>query len=100
VNIELIEEARLEFLAALLFYKRVDRKVGRRFKALVEDNSRVIAARPELYSLREGGYRRVNLRGFPYYLPYVVRGDTVWVLAVAHGSREPEYWVGRQERFR
>jgi toxin ParE1/3/4 len=97
VNLEFVDEARREFLGALLFYKTVNAPVGRRFRHLVEENTRLIASRPKLYSLREGGYRRVNLRGFPYYLPYIIRGETVWILAVAHGSREPEYWIDRAQ---
>jgi hypothetical protein len=38
----------------------------------------------------------MNLRVFPYYIPYIIRGEMLWVLAVAHGSRKPEYWIGRK----
>jgi len=33
---------------------------------------------------------------FPYYMPYIVREQTVWILAVAHGSRKPLYGISRR----
>jgi hypothetical protein len=58
-----------------------------------------IADHPELYRLRPGGYRRINLQGFPYYVPYVVREQILWVLAVAHGSCKPLYWISRRKQI-
>ncbi len=46
--------------------------------------------------LRAGNYRRVNLSVFPFYIAYVIRGETVVLLAVAHSAREPEYWMKRE----
>ena len=39
--------------------------------------------------------QRRSVRGFPYRLFYWVTPDVVWVLACAHTSREPDYWVDR-----
>jgi toxin ParE1/3/4 len=39
--------------------------------------------------------RRAPLVRFPYYLAYVVTGETIHVLAVAHERRRPRYWVKR-----
>jgi len=39
--------------------------------------------------------RRFLLTGFPFALAYVVDGDSVTVLAVAHLRRRPGYWLGR-----
>jgi hypothetical protein len=52
-----------------------------------------IAGNPEAPRLRDGGYRRVNLSVFPYYLAYIVRDPVIWILSVAHGHRSPEYWI-------
>lgn len=50
---------------------------------------------PEAPRLRRRGYRRVNLRAFPHYVAYVIRGDIIWVVAIAHGHRRPEFWLDR-----
>jgi toxin ParE1/3/4 len=39
----------------------------------------------------DGIYSRM-LKRFPYTIFYVVEGNTVFVLAVAHQRREPGYW--------
>ena len=41
--------------------------------------------------------RRVPVARFPYNLPYIVIGDAVVVLAVAHDRRRPGYWKNRIE---
>ena len=37
----------------------------------------------------------MNLKVFPFYVAYVVEGELVWVLAIAHGYRRPGYWRKR-----
>lgn len=39
--------------------------------------------------------RRFILPGYPYDLVYSVLEDEIVVLAVAHHSRQPEYWADR-----
>lgn len=39
--------------------------------------------------------RRAPLRGFPFGVIYVVFGDVLWVVAVAHAWRRPGYWRSR-----
>jgi toxin ParE1/3/4 len=41
------------------------------------------------------GVRTWALKRFPYTLAYRVQDDLITVLAVAHQSREPGYWVER-----
>ena len=39
---------------------------------------------------------RVNLKVFPYYIAYVIHSGIIWILAIAHGARRPEYWLERR----
>jgi hypothetical protein len=39
--------------------------------------------------------RRALVEGFPYALVFVVLGDSVQVLAMAHLHRIPGYWLQR-----
>ena len=94
--IRFVEEARNEFLDTISYYDEAHDGLGRRFKNEVDRCVLWIAEHPELHRLRSGGHRRINLRVYPYYIPYVVRGETIWVLAVAHGSRKPRYWICRR----
>jgi len=94
--IRFVEEAQREFLEAISDYEEARAGLGQRFKDEVDRCVLWIADHPELYRLRPGGYRRINLRVFPYYIPYIVRGEILWILAVAHGSRKPLYWISRR----
>ncbi|WP_239190188.1 type II toxin-antitoxin system RelE/ParE family toxin [Candidatus Nitrotoga sp. HW29] len=40
--------------------------------------------------------RSLPLHGFPYSLIYRLQDNTVCVIAIAHHSRRPGYWVGRR----
>lgn len=39
--------------------------------------------------------RRAPVSRYPYHLAYLVAGDEIYVLAVAHDRRRPTYWGGR-----
>lgn len=97
MKITFLREAELEFLDAIGYYEEERPGLGRRFKNEVDRSLLWVAARPEICSLRPGGYRRINLRIFPYYIPYITREANLWVLAVAHARRKPEYWIHRKK---
>lgn len=69
--------------------------------AAVERCLALIAEAPErwpIYPMRRRVVylvRRYVMQEYPYVLPYYVWGDTVFVLAVAHTSRKPGYWLSR-----
>ena len=96
--IRFVDEAQREFLDAISYYEDARAGLGRRFKDVFDRYVLWMADHPELYRLRPGGYRRINLRGFPYYIPYILRGETLWILAVAHSSRKPLYWISRRNQ--
>jgi plasmid stabilization system protein ParE len=98
VTVRFVEEAQHEFLDAISEYEVARAGLGQRFKEEVDRCVLWIAAHPELYRLRSVSYRRINLRVFPYYIPYVFREETLWILAVAHASRKPLYWISRRKR--
>ena len=98
MTIRFVEEAQREFLDAISDYEEAHGGLGQRFKDEVDRCVLCIADHPELYRLRLGEHRRINLRVFPFYLPYIVREQTLWILAVAHGSRKPLYWISRRNK--
>lgn len=95
MTIRFVAEAQREFLDAIVDYEDARSGLGQRFKNEVDRGILWIAEHPELSRLRSGSYRRINLRVFPY-IPYIVRGQTLWILAIAHASRKPLYWIARR----
>ena len=94
MRVELHPEADAEFAAQVEYYEDRQPGLGQRFYREVIGCLDWITINPTGPPLRTR-YRRVNLKVFPFYLAYVVEGDLLWVLAVAHGSRRPGYWMSR-----
>ena len=69
--------------------------LGRRFLAEVERAERAISQFPESAEEIRPGIRKRILRQFRYSLIYSMEKDGLLILAVAHHSRRPGYWVGR-----
>ena len=66
-----------------------------RFRSEVESACAAIVQHPLLWRLPPGGYRRVNLPGFPYYVAFITDAQQALIIAVAHSSRHPDYLKNR-----
>ena len=73
--------------------------MGLKLKDELEKHVNCILGNPSIPRIRRGGYRRVNLKIFPYYIAYIIREDTLWILAIAHCHRKPEYWINRKNEI-
>ncbi len=95
----ILAEAEAELTAAIIRYQEIETGLGLRLK----DEARVaiewIRSHPTIPRVRPSGYRRVNLKIFRYYIAYALRNETVWVLAIAHGHRRPEFWAERESQI-
>ena len=90
-----LEEAEQEFVESVAYYESQEPGLGLRFRNEVATIVDWILQFPEVPRLRPKGYRRVNLRAFPHYVAYIMRENTIWVVAIAHGHRRPEFWIDR-----
>ncbi len=88
-------EARLEFEEAERYYNRQVQGLGERFRAEVGSALPRIRAWPLSCPREHGDIRRLILSRFPYKLLYSVEVDHIYVIAVAHQHREPNYWIDR-----
>jgi plasmid stabilization system protein ParE len=99
VTTEILQEAEDELNEAIGYYEEIEAGLGLRLKEETRAAISWIVANPLLSRVRSKGYRRVNLRVFPYYIAYFVWDDRIWILAVAHGRRRPEYWMERKKKI-
>lgn len=95
LRLVVLAEAQDELLQTALRYETEQQGLGHRFWNEVDRCIGWIHSHHDTPRLRPGGYRRVDLRTFPYYLPYIERGSSIWILAVAHARRRPGYWLDR-----
>jgi plasmid stabilization system protein ParE len=85
-----------EFAADFRVYEKDYPGRGRRFVEAVDVALRRIAESPLRYPLLlDPDIRSAKVRRFPYRVVYVVVGDDVDVIAVAHAKRRPAYWRRR-----
>lgn len=94
MTLQVLAEAEAELQDA-----RIEPGLGLRLKDEARWLFQWISQNPTVPRVRPKGYRRVNFKVFPYYVAYFVWADTLWVLAVAHGRRRPDYWIGRKSKI-
>lgn len=99
MKITFLEEADSEFSAAAAYYDGQEPGLGQRFEDEIDRALLWLVGHPHVFPLRLGIYRRMNLQIFPYYIPYAIRESTLWVVAIAHSRRRPEYWIRRTRRI-
>ena len=91
-------EADQELAATAVFYHNQAPGLGADFLDEVERTESFLLAFPHAGRPLRGGIRRHSVRRFPFDLIYEVKGDGLWILAVAHQRRKPGYWVDRATR--
>ena len=90
-----VAAARREFLAQVAFYEKEEPGLGARFSLEVEDATARAVAYPLSGSPTSKNARRILVKDFPFSVVYRLTDDGVTVLAVAHNSRYPDYWLPR-----
>ena len=83
----------LELEDATRFYEIELEGLGMRFGQEVRKAALRIAGYPKAWSIETGDVRKCLLHRFPYKLLYSVEDDHIFVIAVAHQHRRPDYWI-------
>lgn len=95
-KIEFHPEARLELENARSWYRDRSQLAARSFVAEVLRALRTIAVSPDAWPRTRANERRFVLKRFPYSIIYRTRENEVFITAVAHHRRLPDYWHGRE----
>jgi plasmid stabilization system protein ParE len=98
--LRILAEAEAEIEAARSYLNRQSRDLGNRFLDDLAERLAVIAENPlrfpKLETLPDDQpYRRALLTVFRYAVVFEILDDMIVVVAVAHTSRAPNYWLGR-----
>ncbi len=93
-------EARVDVAEAFEWYQRARSGLGVEFLEAIEAALDVVALSPLTWPVWPGSsprddVRHFPLRRFPYAIAYIVSGDVLLVLAVAHNRRRPGFWRDR-----
>ena len=66
-----------------------------RFLDAVKNAYLLIQQSPARWPLRTKTVRKCPLEKFPFNVIFTERSETIWIVAVAHTSRRPNYWAKR-----
>lgn len=90
-------EALVEFEAAADFYAERQRGLEARFIDAVHTAIRNACDAPQRWRQFDGEIRRVLVHVFPYAVLFSIEDGYIYIIAVMHCSREPEYWKNRKQ---
>ena len=100
MKLVLDEAAKVELREAAFFYEDCREGLGQEFLQAIEFAFEQILERPELWRILKGRFRRYLVHRFPYGVIYTVEGQTLFVAAIMHLKRKPDYWLQRSSRGR
>ncbi len=91
------EYATQELSDAVSYYNQQYPGLGTQFKEEVRKTTLRIAEYPDAGSIVRGDVRQFLLSRFPYKLLYSKEPDHIFIIAVSHQHRRPDYWVDRSK---
>ncbi len=97
MNYSFHPEAEREFLEAIDYYEERGEGLGFDFAGEVYAAINRAVEHPEAWPVLEGEVRRCLTTRFPYGVLYSQEPDGIFILAVMHLHRDPEYWKHRIE---
>lgn len=91
-------DARVELRESVRHYEAEAAGLGAEFAAEVRVAIDWARENPYLGAPSEAKTRRRLLQRFPYVLVYLVEDEQIYIVAVMHQRREPDYWRERVRR--
>lgn len=89
-------EAETELLEAIEYYESCSPGLGEDFFLEVNSTIRNILSYTYAWPIVEDDVRRCLTNRFPYGVLYSVESDRIYILAVMHLHRHPDYWKSRR----
>ncbi len=89
------EEADQEFFEAIEYYEGCEKGLGEDFSFEVYSVIHHVIEHPEAWPIIENGVRRCFTKRFPYGVLYSLDNNEIFILAMMHLHRSPDYWKSR-----
>lgn len=90
-------EAEVDLYTAAAYYEKQRIGLGRELRREVEEAVLRLRENPQAFPLHDKrGTRKCLVRRFPYTIFFSELEERIWVAAVAHQKRHPEYWAKRR----
>jgi toxin ParE1/3/4 len=90
-------KARKELDHSIFYYEGQKAGLGLDFLSEIEQVIGKIRQNPNLgTAYKTAGLRRYVVQRFPFIVFYAELDKFIWVVAITHGKRRPNYWSTRQ----
>ncbi len=89
------DEADAEFQEAIDYYRGESQDLAVKFYRQVLSALARIEAHPKAWPRVRGQVRKCLVEDFPYKLLYTIEPDRIFVVAMMHAKRRPNYWAER-----
>lgn len=93
MRVRFLSPAEVEMNDAAAFYEQQADGLGDRFLTEIERCIAQVALQRDIGHRVRGELRRVLARKFPYSTAHGASREELTVVAIAHQSRRPHYWV-------
>lgn len=94
-NVYFHPEVARDIRESFVWYESQAKGLGDDFINELESAYETIAGLPGVWPLFKKGYRRYILTRFPFAVIYRQSYEKIYVVAVMHQSRKPDYWLKR-----
>ena len=93
--------ARAELDEAMAYYESRTKGLGLDLQSKVEEAVTKIQESPGSWPPhKHTGFRKCFVERFTFTVFYLEMVECIWVVAIAHGSRRPDYWKRRRRDYR
>ena len=88
-------EAEFEFVQAIEYYEEREEGLGQDFAVEVYSAIERAVSYPKVWPILKEDVRRSLVRRFPYGILYAEQDKEIYIVAVMHLRRNPDYWKNR-----
>ncbi len=89
--------AKLELNHATNYYELEYKGLGLKFKEEAYKVILRISEHPMAWSIDLGDIRKCMFHRFPFKVLYSIESNHIFIIAIAHQHRKPEYWIDRNK---
>ena len=97
MEVKFNELAVMEMNDAIAYYELQYSGLGAAFKVEIKKAVNRIIKYPKAWPIVDEDIRKYILHKYPYNVYYSLEKDHLYIIAIAHQHRKPNYWIDRYE---
>ena len=95
IKTRFLPAAELELLAEVAYYSKARAGLGSHFQSAIEHAVARASTFPLSGRPAAKATRQMLVKGFPFSVVYRPSDAEILIVAIAHQSRQPDYWLAR-----